>query len=186
MMREEPESNNYQAYAGIGSRETPKLVMQKMTVIAGILQDRLIMRSGHAPGADTAFELGVTNGNKEIYIPWKGFGGSDSLLYEQLDEAHYIASQYHPYWKSMKESVRKLMARNVHQVLGKDLKTPAEFVLCWTQDGCESHKSRSRLTGGTGQAISIASENGIEVINMKNIIWTDRLEEITERLLWTS
>lgn len=174
-----------EAYSGIGSRETPAIVLNKMTVISGILQDKLIMRSGHAPGADSAFEAGVTNGNCEIYIPWKGFAGSKSELYTQSEEAFYIASQYHPNWKNLKEAVKKLMARNVHQVLGKDLKSPAAFVLCWTQDGCESHKTRSQRTGGTGQAISIASENDIPVINMKNIIWTDRLDEILTETLWT-
>jgi hypothetical protein len=168
------------AYSGIGSRETPKNVLRKMTKIAGALQENYTLRSGHAPGADMAFELGCTNGNMEIYIPWKGFGKSTSILFEQNEEAEYIASQYHPNWKGLKQSVKKLMARNVHQVLGLDLASPATFVLCWTQDGCETHKSRSRLTGGTGQAISIASENNVPVINMCNEFWDQRLLDIMD------
>ena len=27
------------------------------------------------------------------------------------------------------------MARNVHQVLGADLKTPVKMIICWTPDG---------------------------------------------------
>lgn len=172
------------AYAGIGSRQSPSEICQLMTIIAGALQNEFILRSGSAPGADEAFEKGVTNNNKEIYIPWKGFAGNDSQLYTQSDEAFYIASQYHPNWKNLKESVKKLMARNVHQVLGKDLKSPVYFVLTWTPDGCESHKTRSQKTGGTGQAISIASENDIPIFNMKNIIWSDRLEERLSELAW--
>jgi hypothetical protein len=165
-------------YSGVGSRETPTDIMNSMMLIAYELQGNYTLRSGHAPGADSAFEEGISNGNMEIYIPWKGFNGSDSKLFTQADEAFYIASQYHPNWKNLKEPVKKLMARNVHQVLGQDLKTPAEFVLCWTQDGCESHQTRSQKTGGTGQAISIASENNIEIINMKNLLWEDRLLDI--------
>lgn len=167
------------SYAGIGSRETPSDVLMVMTQIATLLQDEYTLRSGHAPGADSAFENGCTNSNMEIYIPWKGFGGSKSTLFHQNDEAMRIASEFHPNWKNLKMSVRNLMARNVHQVLGKDLQSPSDFVLCWTPDGCESHKSRSPKTGGTGQAISIASSNGIEVINMKTFFWKERLEEIT-------
>ena len=166
------------AYSGIGSRETPKDIMNIMMMIANELQHEYTLRSGHAPGADSSFEEGVSNHNMEIYIPWKGFNGSDSQLFNQAEEAFIIASQYHPAWNSLKEPVKKLMARNVHQVLGKDLKSPVKFVLCWTPDGCESHKTRSQKTGGTGQAISIASENGIDVINMRNLLWEDRLLDI--------
>lgn len=166
------------AYTGIGSRKSPKLVLTKMTAIARILQDHLIMRSGHAPGADMAFELGVTNGNKEIYIPWKGFAGSDSLLYTQMEEAHYIASQYHPNWKNLKESVKKLMARSTMQILGKQLNDPSKFVLCWTPDACMSAKTRTRKTGGTGLAISLASNLNIPIINMKYMLWEDMLEDV--------
>lgn len=166
-------------YSGIGSRQTPPDILALMTKIATILQDKYTLRSGHAPGADLAFENGCTNGNMEIYIPWKGFGGSKSLLYTHNDEAMKIASEFHPNWKNLKSSVRNLMARNVHQILGKDLQTPTNFVLCWTPDGCESHKTRSPKTGGTGQAISIASTNEIEVINMKTFLWKERFEEIT-------
>jgi hypothetical protein len=170
------------AYSGIGSRETPSDVMGMMTKIARQLQDLLILRSGHAPGADTAFEQGITNGNMEIYIPWKGFGGSTSNLYESLPLAYEIASQYHPTWKTLRDPVKRLMSRNVHQVLGPNLDSPAKFVLCWTPDGAESHKTRSQKTGGTGQAISIASENNVPVINMKNFFWKDRLLEIVSEL----
>ena len=89
-----------------------------------------------------------------------------------------LTSKYHPNWKNLKEYVKILMARNANQVLGNDLITPSEFVLCWTPDGAESPKQRSRDTGGTGQAISIAYDHGIPVINMKNPLWIERLEQI--------
>ncbi len=58
------------------------------------------------------------------------------------------------------------MARNCYQVLGEDLSTPVDFVVCWTPDGAESETSRK--TGGTGQAIRIAADLGIRVYNLKN------------------
>lgn len=168
------------AYSGIGSRQTPPEVMKVMTRLGKSLQEKYTLRSGHAQGADIAFENGCINGNMEIYIPWKGFAGSTSTYFEQTSESMVIASQYHPAWKSLKDSVKKLMARNVHQVLGPDLKTPAQFVLCWTPDGCETHATRSQKTGGTGQAISIASENNVPVINMCNMFWEQRLIDLLE------
>lgn len=66
------------------------------------------------------------------------------------------------------------MARNVQQVLGGDLKDPSNFVICWTPDGCENSVCRTQDTGGTGLAISVASEYGVPVYNIKNYI--DRLD----------
>lgn len=169
------------SYAGIGSRETPESVMKAMTKIASTLQDLYTMRSGGADGADMAFEKGISNGNMEIYLPWRGFNGNKSPLYgNPKTEAMAIAAEFHKKWDSLSDAAKKLMTRNVHQILGKDLTDPVAFVLCWTRDGCEEHQHRTRNTGGTGQAISIASELGVNVINMKNMFWKDRLEQQLE------
>lgn len=46
-------------YAGIGSRRTPKEVVLVFESIARYLGSRgFLLRSGHAPGADVAFERG--------------------------------------------------------------------------------------------------------------------------------
>lgn len=165
-------------YAGIGSRETPDDILKYMTFIAHHLDEEYILRSGGADGADMAFENGVTNDNKEIYLPFKNFNKNKSSLYEVTDEAIEFTSKYHPNWKNLKRVARLMMARNAYQVLGKDLKTPVDFVLCWTPDGCVSPKSRSKATGGTGQAISIAYDYKIPIINMKSLIWKEELLSI--------
>jgi hypothetical protein len=53
---------------------------------------------------------------------------------------------------------KKLMARNCHQVLGQDLKTPVDFIVCWTKNG--------NINGGTGQALRIAKKLNIPVYNL--------------------
>lgn len=77
-----------EAYAGIGSRDTPEDILRLMAVVAAKREDDgFILRSGGADGADTAFESGVVSSDmKEIYLPWKGFNGrgtevSDIFLY---------------------------------------------------------------------------------------------------------
>jgi hypothetical protein len=167
------------AYAAIGSRRTPIEIQLEMTYIANRLQKVYTLRSGAADGADKAFELGVTEGNKEIFIPWKGFNNSDSLLYNVPMEAMELSKKYHSRWELLSQAAKKLMARNACQVLGYNLDDPVVFVLAWTPDGCESNKTRNKDTGGTGQAISIAEAYDIPVINMKNWNWKDRLIDIT-------
>lgn len=152
-------------YAGIGSRETPVDVATKMTELAVRLAALgYTLRSGGAPGADTFFEMGAKS--KQIFLPWKGFNKNPSNLYVVSDEALALASDHHPAWDKLPDSVKKLMGRNAYQVLGLELDSPSEFLVCWTPDGCESHLTRTAKTGGTGLAISIASKLGIPIYNL--------------------
>lgn len=143
-------------YTGIGSRETPQKFRILFGNLAGLLEKRgYILRSGAADGADSFFEDGVFNPeNKEIWIPHKGFRGHTSKLLPSpeafdilLNEIGYDGpSKYHAFH-----------ARNIHQVLGIDLRTPSRFVLCWTPGG--------KRKGGTRTAIGVAKSHGIPVYN---------------------
>lgn len=146
-------------YAGIGSRKTPKEMYEEMYEIATTLHDKnYILRSGGADGADLYFEAGAGE-LKEIYIPWKGFNGSNSELIGITYDAMVMAEKYHPNWARLSDAAKKLMSRNCYQILGMDLKTPVEFVVCWTPNG--------RAEGGTGQALRIANDLDIPIFNLK-------------------
>lgn len=152
-------------YAGIGSRTTPAAVLSLMHRIAARLSELgYTLLSGGATGADSAFASGASK--KEIYLPWPGFSGNHSVFDRPGAEAFRVASCLHPTWNHCKEQVQALHARNAHEILGQDLRSPVDFVVCWTPDGCESELQRTRLTGGTGQAIALADRWGIPVINL--------------------
>lgn len=150
-------------YTGIGSRKTPEMLLIHMTQIAEYLSSKWTLRSGHADGADMAFEVGCS-GSKEIYVPWPTFNGCtdciDPSTFINYQEAMTIAENLHPNWAACKQGVRKLHTRNVYQILGKDLNTPTDLVICWTPDGKDS--------GGTGQALRLARELNIPVFNLFN------------------
>lgn len=159
-------------YAGIGSRQTPADVLDLITQLAGALASGgWTLRSGHARGADQAFEAGAGE-RSEIYLPWPDFEletrtiiGTVITSPIELGQAAYeIAARYHPYWDHLKPGARHLHARNVGQILGQDLQTPSGFVVCWTRDG--SLDGCGRESGGTGQALRIASAYGIPVYNL--------------------
>lgn len=157
-------------YAGIGSRETPDDILEMMTKIAEGLSRNYTLRSGGADGADTAFEKGA--GKKKIsYIPWPGFNGSKEKCIAVSSAAMRMAGEFHPGWMYLSYPVKKLHARNCYQVLGEDLETPVDFVICWTPGGQE--------VGGTAQAIRIAKSNRIKVFNLANEydfnFWKDKL-----------
>lgn len=147
-------------YTGIGSRNTPEEILKVFENIGQYLATKdFVLRSGAADGADSAFEQGCNhvNGKKEIYLPWKGFNGSTSDLVVTNPEAFEIAKHYHPYWENLKDGAKKLQARNSHQVLGLDLHTPSDFIICYTPNGQES--------GGTGQALRIAKDYHIPIFD---------------------
>lgn len=155
-------------YAGIGSRETPPKILAEMTKIAIELEKRgWVLRSGGAAGADSAFESGVSSPRmKEIYLPWPGFNGNSSPLHSTPAWAEEIAAEFHPRYHSLSQGAQKLMARNSKQIFGNDsLAHRTKVVICWTPGGA--------TTGGTGQAIRIATHYGIPIINMGLVIYSD-------------
>lgn len=156
-------------YAGIGSRETPRDICAYMTAIAKRLASLgYTCNSGGADGADEAFERGAVV-NRQIFLPWDGFNGKRIESLTKLHgEGSYLVPpfnpelvrKYHPNPNKLSDAGWKFMSRNSYQVLGKDLKTPVEFVICWTKDG--------KASGGTGQAIRIALDKNIPVFNFKD------------------
>lgn len=75
-----------------------------------------------------------------------------------ISETERIASEVHPAWDRCNEWARGMHSRNCHQILGYDLKSPVDAVICWTPDGA--------VVGGTATAIRIAMKYDIPVFNL--------------------
>ena len=168
-------------YAGIGSRHAPAWALQLAEMVAERLDElNWTLRSGHAPGMDQAFECGAGR-NAEIYLPWPTFEQSEPLSADVIvdrpsDAAYELAAQHHPHWAALTRGGRALQARNCHQVLGRDLASPAAFVLCWTSDG--SLDGRGRGAGGTGQALRLAAALGVPRFNLERPEHRYRIEAL--------
>lgn len=163
------------SYAGIGSRKTPVDVLEIMGLIGQQLAPMWTLRSGFADGADQAFSNGAFNagGQAEIYLPWRRFNeaptrsedgrfvdmawinGTNPELYRH---AMLLAEKHHPAWYHCSRTVQIMHTRNVFQVLGEDLQSPATMVVCWTPSGFGG--------GGTGQALRIAQSHGVPVFDL--------------------
>ncbi len=175
-------------YTGIGSRETPEHILKLMAKIARKLhQDGYKLRSGAAGGADSAFQAGLShlsedhhrNAAMEIYIPWEGFSGYTSEMPgiycvkgNAKVRAERIAKGLHPAWDRCSRGAKALHTRNVFQVLGADLETPSQFVICYAQPlGYGGF-----VKGGTATAVRLALENGCRVFNLYDLTDRDRME----------
>lgn len=153
-------------YTGIGSRETPIHILNLMTAIAiSLCSLGYILRSGGAEGADTAFEAGAGL-EKEIYIPWNNFNGRSyngitvpyKAPYEIEQQANLLVNRIHPAPELLSAGARKLHARNMYQVLGRELNDPSQFTVCYTEP--------TYRKGGTRTAVILSMENNIPVWNL--------------------
>lgn len=167
-------------YAGVGSRATPANICSWIVSFAKNMANKgYWCSSGAAEGADTAFEKGA-HPKTLIYLPWPKFLGHDSgenVMERPTALAYRIASEHHPVWQRLGPGIKALLARDVHQVLGTDCKTPVRFVVCWTADGAQTAAETSIQTGGTGMAIRIADTYKIPVWNLnKSLIKPKVLE----------
>ena len=125
-------------------------------------KNQIAIYSGHADGADWAFEQGAQDWCK-VFLPWQSFNKhliSDSIkMHHEIDEKVIeITKQFHPAFNKLGFPALKLMCRNAYQILGSFLDTPVDLVICWTKDG--------KATGGTGQALRIAEHYKIPIINL--------------------
>ena len=75
-----------------------------------------------------------------------------------ISETERIASEVHPAWNRCNEWARGMHSRNCHQILGYDLQSPVDAVICWTPDG--------NVVGGAATAIRIAMKYDIPVFNL--------------------
>ena len=178
-------------YTGIGSRETPNDILDRMTRLGSWFSELdWVLRSGGAEGADRAFERGVRVGKQcDIYIPWRGFAKhSDNPMvgseFDTWEEAEEIAKSIHPLgsifnddgtpkWDNMKRGAKALHARNVYQVLGSDLKTPSKFVVYYAKE-----TKTGEVSGGTRTAVMLARQHNIPCVNMLHDDWFDQLQKV--------
>lgn len=168
-------------YTGIGSRQTPAIVLNVFKKLATELEtDGYVLRSGGANGADTAFEAGVSNvKNKQIFLPWKNFNNNESNLtydYEfAINKLNAVISKSHLKNLIGNPAVLKLHLRNVHQIYGCQSCEKTSFVVCWTED--------ANVVGGTATAIKLANKENIPVYNFGKYKKLNEFEEFAQKIL---
>ena len=154
-------------YGGAGSQDTPEDVLERMRRYAEVLAESgYTLRSGGAPGADTAFEEGASEypERQAIYLPWPGYNDrwGNGIVVGQDERLEQIAARYHPAWQNCRDSVRKLHTRNGPIILGHTQPVIlSDFLLCWTY--------RFLGGGGTGQTIRVARAYGVPVYDLADV-----------------
>lgn len=152
---------------GVGSRETPLYTLGEMKKIGEWCRSqKIVVRSGHAEGADWAFEQGAREFT-HAYLPWSTFnrhlppvGARFEIVMDGaiLNRAREIINQIHPCPSRLTQGALNMHSRNCFQVLGSKLVAPSQALVCWTKGG--------KAVGGTATAINLAINHKIPVMNM--------------------
>lgn len=106
----------------------------------------------------------------EIYLPWKGFNkGVTAKLNRPSELAYGYASGFNKAFNKLPPTVRAILARNAHVLLGDACNTPVNLCVIYTTDGAEAKKDINYETTGNMSGIIYACEAiGIPVFNLKN------------------
>lgn len=169
----------YKPYVITGNKETPQNVIESMQrIVKELSAIGYIMRSGGKEGPEEAVENCVTD--KEIHLPWKGFNQKDSKFTFTHNHAKEIAAMFATGYENLKPVIQTFLAQNVRMVMGKDLKSPALFMICWSEDGAESKREKTIKTGNIGHAIAIASTLHIPIFNLGKSDAEARLKQYLE------
>lgn len=167
-------------FSGVGSRNIPHALQAEIGNLSYLLgKEGFKLRSGAAPGADTAFEAGMNlaGAPSRIYLPWAGFNNSYRFKEPHLTNPSILEAVRNPPPTTSfidtaspeafllarargilnGQSARDaLMSRNMHQVLGTNLQQPSSFMLA----------APSSSASGTRHAMELAADLNIPTFNL--------------------
>ena len=162
-------------YAGIGPRDTPDNIVNIMLTLGRNMAERgHTLRSGASGNADIAFERGCdgANGEKEIYLPWPGFGrrhGLDKGIKGWPSRAAQdFAAEMHPAWDKCDRDARLFLSRNMNILRGWHFEKHCDLLITWQHEG--------KTSGGTLFTVNVAKALKIPVFDLADTKSFDALE----------
>lgn len=181
-------------YTGVGSRETPELMLLLMELMGELLCTLGYRgRSGAAPGADSAFRRGARKSERytdvgfEDYLPNSTMFNSEhfGFVKPDSDERIFDARSFDAYERSVELALEargswnglgpggiQLHSRNPMQVLGGSLKLPSKFCLFYAKPVGR----KGMVSGGTNTAVQVCRKFNVPLFNLYD-------ESVQERLI---
>ena len=165
----------YKPYAVTANRDCPPEIQAKFIHWVQKLEGLgYTLRTGGMDGIEDDVEKVVTK--KEVILPFRDFAEKKSKFTYVSDRALAVAKQFFPSFDTIKKGAQLFLAKNARVVMGNTMAAPSLFLLCWTEDGCESIRHRTNRTGFTGHPIAIASAVGLPIFNLGSSSAEQRLQ----------
>lgn len=156
----------YKPYVVISNKEVPPNVVESVSRIVKTLEGLgFILRMDGMEGLAAATENIPAPDNRELHLPWKGFDNKESKFTYNSDEAKALAKLFHPGYDTLKPAVQSFLAKNVRLAMGDRLKSPALFMICWSEDGAENSLQKTIKSGNIGHIIGIMSSLHAPIFN---------------------
>lgn len=163
--REEGDPTFYRPYVFSGNDNPPESVLQELRSLTRRLEEcGFTLRTRGMKGIET--DVGDAIKKKEEHIPWKGFDEKETPYSFTSPNAKALARSVDPGFETRKNFVQTFLAANAKTVLGKNLTSPALFVLIWTEDGVERLLEKTPKTGVTTHLIAVADAMRVPVYNI--------------------
>jgi len=128
--------------------------------------------------------LDIDLGRVEMYLPWKSFNTTiNAKMPKPNEKAYHAAAYYHKAFKKLPNTVRAIISRDVHVLLGENVDNPIKLLLCYSPDGAESIKDIDyKKTGNISFSITIADTLDIPIFNLGNSGALSRMVEYIKSL----
>lgn len=157
------------AYVGLASAGMPPEIARFMSHVGyRLARAGYLLRTSYTQACRETFLAGCrrAGGAAQVWAPWKNSGGFQGAVVLPSEEHLRLALQLHPDIEPLASKVKASVSHRAGMVLGADGDLSAEFVVCWTPDGCEHPDQRTRLTGATMTTIMAAHRMGVPVFNL--------------------
>lgn len=161
-------------YTGIGSRETPIDAQHLITEVSIYLKaEGWTLRTGTGSHANKAFQIAAGE-NKEVYVPWDNFFPNEVGIASMTEKSSRMAYEVWKLrekkglvptegrisgkWEDLHPGTKALLAKAMCMLLGKNLNTPSDMVVCWTPG--------AKIVGISSHVICLAVSKHIPVFNL--------------------
>ncbi len=125
--------------------------------------------------------IALPNSKVDCYLPWKKYNEEfvNPVTISPSEKAYGIAFNSHGKFMKLPSSVRAILSRDVHVVLGKDCNDPIDIALIYNLDGSEmvDRKTDYKQQGNTTFILKVTADSDIPVFNLKSDGSTQRLIE---------
>lgn len=161
-----PNAVIYKPYAAFGNTNPPQHVVEQIKQFARELETMgYTMRCGGMKDCEDIFENAVQH-LKEIHLPFRDFDQKQSKFTYIHPDAKIVAGRYQVGFDGLKPGIQTFLAKNVRVLMGKDLKSPALFLITFSEDGASNLREKTARTGNAGHSIAIASDLQIPIFNL--------------------
>jgi hypothetical protein len=125
--------------------------------------------------------VALPNSKVDCYLPWKKYNEEfmNPVTMSPSEKAYGIAFNSHGRFMKLPPSVRAILSRDIHVMLGKDCNDPLNIALIYNLDGSETvdKKTDYKQQGNTTFVLRVTGESDIPVFNLKTDNSTQRLIE---------